>query len=155
MTNGARIREAKKADAKAIAEVLNVQFRCGRYSRGFLRRYRNTEKKILKDMDKCDYFVIGDAPSEVSGVISLLLMRGTCKIDDLAVREDQQHKGLGTRLVLFAEKYARKKKCHKIWCTSSKELKASGFYRKLGFGLEGCLRRHFDMKDILYFGKLL
>jgi ribosomal protein S18 acetylase RimI-like enzyme len=154
MTNNVIIRKAKESDAKEIAKILNVQFKHGNYSKSFIQKYKNTEKKILKDMKECDYFVI-ERQSKILGVISLIVIRGTCKIDDLAVREGYQRKGLGSKLIHFAESYARKRKCHKIWCTSSKELKASGFYKKLDFRLEGVLRRHFDKQDFFYFSKQL
>ncbi len=151
--NEFRIRSARKKDAGAIAEVLNVQFKKGRYSRDFLKKYLNTEKKILNDMKECRYFVISN--DRITGAMALKITHGTCQIDDIAIAEDFQKIGLGTKLVKFAEKYARKQKCNKLWCTSSAKLNAAKFYTRLGFRVEGRLRKHFDGNDVIVLGKLL
>jgi L-amino acid N-acyltransferase YncA len=73
MTNNVIIKKAKKSDAKEIAKILNVQFKHGNYSRRFNPKYKNTERKMLKDMKECDYFVI-ERQSKILGVISLIVI---------------------------------------------------------------------------------
>jgi len=105
-------------------------------------------------MKRCEYLVAREG-KQIVGAISLFFEDKTCKIDDLAIKQEYQGKGIGTKLTERAEGIAKRRGCNKMWCFSSKDLNACGFYLKLGYNLEKIMKKHFERRDILYFGKIL
>lgn len=111
----AKIREAEYEDAAEIAGLLD-----------------STEAKIREDLPRRSYYVAVEK-GKVVGAISLLLGDITCRIEDIAVKEGFQRKGIGTKLMESAEDVAKEHGCSIIWCTASKDEEICGFYRAMGF----------------------
>ena len=89
----------------------------------------------MKVVDEKDFFLI-ENNKEVAGAIGLEYGAGVCQIAPIAIKPGSQGQGLGSRLITFSEQRAKEKNCHKIWCRSFKIYKASGFYKKMGFGVQ-------------------
>ena len=72
----------------------------------------------------------------------LLTMRGPFPgyIKSIAVRDDQRSRGLGARLMAFAEERIFRDSPNVFICVSSFNHRAKSFYRRLGYEVVGPLR---------------
>jgi len=138
-----KIRRAEKKDIPRLSECFGVLFRAEKDW---------NENSLLQKLAQREFF-LGFKGKEAVGAVSLHCGSGVCLIDALAIKPEFQGYGLGKQLLNFAEKYARKKGCHKLWCFSLAIYKAKGFYLKMGFQQEGLLRKHWFGMDCYIFGK--
>lgn len=100
-------------------------------------------KKIFKQIKKYpDYkLFIAKIDREIVGTFALLIMDNIGHmgmpigiIENFVVIPDYRRKGIGTRMMLFAMDYCRKKGCYKMILSSNiKRKDAHHFYVSLGF----------------------
>jgi ribosomal protein S18 acetylase RimI-like enzyme len=91
------------------------------------------------------------------GIVGFLTAKGTpggvSFINWLGVAKDFRHQGIGLALVQVWQNWARKKGYHKIRVSTN--LRNQGFYKKLGFSLEGTMKSDAYGVDRLVFGKII
>ena len=89
-------------------------------------------------MDKDDILIggIDSANNElIACCILTIINEGTIKLRQMAVVNNLQRKGIGSKLVSFSEKISKEHRYTKIVLNARKH--AEGFYQKLGFRIVG------------------
>ena len=86
-------------------------------------------------VDYHNYNFVCKENDEIIGVLSGYFSYNEGKVTKLVVSEDHRGKGIGTSLMMEAEKYLRSKDREYMW-VSSYEFQAPEFYKKLGFNVE-------------------
>jgi len=106
-----------------------------------LRRDYDASLEILRDPSREVYVAVRSADSDVVGFL-ILIMRGAFVgyVQTIAVREDWRGRGLGSRLVAFAESRILRVVPNVFICVSSFNGRARAFYERLGYETVGELR---------------
>ena len=130
-----KIRVALQTDAKAIAEIYNVDL-----------GYETDEKGIFDRLGKIDEtreaVFVAEIDEKVVGALhiekySTLYYKDIANILSLAVRGDHRRRGAGKALVKAGEDWAKSKNLPEIRLESSMRRKpAHEFYRAMGFDSE-------------------
>lgn len=79
------------------------------------------------------FYLSAEDNGKVLGIIQGKIQGGVCTISDIIVAHDQRGKGVGTELMVEAEKYATKNGAHKIRLVTGDDWPAIKFYEKLGY----------------------
>ncbi len=122
------IRLANYSDIKAIKKIADLLFV---EMPDFIW---NTEDFIKKQVEKGEYYVYEDE-DRIIGIISLRERNGMLYIETLAVSKDIQSKGIGSKLVDFAKKFALENGFKIMRTTSFYEYGVKDFWIKHGFRL--------------------
>lgn len=109
---------------------------------------RNFIKKKYK-------FVAKDENDSILGVIDLVTEVNVGFIKGLLVSHNHRGKGIGRELLSFAENFAKRKKCTKIWTETDEEWIAAKFYKKMGYKVCGVHEKHYLGKKGLILSKFL
>lgn len=130
-----KIRGASQTDAKAIAEIYNVDL-----------GYETDEKRIFDRLGKIDEnreaVFVAETEEKVVGALhiekySTLYYKDIANILSLAVRGDHRRRGAGKALIKAGEDWAKSKNLPEIRLESSMRRKpAHEFYRAMGFDSE-------------------
>ena len=89
----------------------------------------------LADEANC-WHLAGFAGSELRAILLLKpIDPATVKMRQVAVDPELQGRGIGAQLIAFAEEFARQKGCRKVYAHA--RATALGFYRKIGYVVEG------------------
>ena len=130
-----KIRRASQTDAKAIAEIYNVDL-----------GYETDEKQIFDRLGKIDEnreaVFVAETEEKVVGALhiekySTLYYKDIANILSLAVNGNHCRGGVGKALVSAAENWAKSKNLPEIRLESSMRRKpAHEFYRAMGFNSE-------------------
>jgi ribosomal protein S18 acetylase RimI-like enzyme len=106
-----------------------------------LRRDFDESLDILRDASREVYVALSDDVNEVVGFV-IVNMRGAFigYLQSVAVREDWRGRGLGSRLVAFAERRIFREAPNVFICASSFNERAKGLYERLGYQVVGELR---------------
>lgn len=130
-----KIRVALQTDAKAIAEIYNIDL-----------GYETDEKRIFDRLGKIDEnreaVFVAETEEKVVGALhiekySTLYYKDIANILSLAVRGDHRRGGIGKALINAAENWAKSKNLPEIRLESSMHRKpAHEFYRAMGFDSE-------------------
>lgn len=128
-----RVRFAKKEDLKEIVSI----FMAGSKKRPYLQKW--TKKKVIDSFSpflKTKELWVAVIDEKVVGFIIAGVSSANKRIayiDELWVTEKCQRKGVGKSLLLFVEKYHKKKGVNIMRFTSYSKSKAVGFYKKLNY----------------------
>ncbi len=127
-----KIRKATIRDAELLAEIdflsehpMDVQRKLTKeeMKKYILRRFKEGKEEFFV-WDRSGYVTI---KREFPG-------HKHCEMYWLAVKKQQQRRGVGRKLVLFIEKYARKEGFRKVCLYTGKVMKdAQKFYQKMGY----------------------
>ena len=130
-----KIRRASQTDAKAIAEIYNVDL-----------GYETDEKRIFDRLGKIDKnreaVFVAEIEGEIVGALhiekySTLYYKNIANILSLAVNGKHRRGGVGKALIRAAENWAKSKNLPEIRLESSMHRKpAHEFYRAMGFDSE-------------------
>lgn len=123
-----KLRQAELKDKKEIKEIadllrLNIP--------GFVW---NDEDFIAKQIKKGEYFVM-DNGDKIAGIMSLRERTNGLHIETLVVRKEFQSRGLGTKFIVFAKKFAKDRNIGILHAYSFAEYNIADFYLKKGFKL--------------------
>ncbi len=75
-------------------------------------------------------------------------LAGVMHISQLIVGHDERHRGVGKKLMLEAEKLAKRNKLHLIYLKTGVGWKAVDFYKSLGFKPIAKLKNFFEKRDL-------
>jgi ribosomal protein S18 acetylase RimI-like enzyme len=100
-------------------------------------------------------FIATDDEGKIIGMLELEIEANVAYIDGILVASDQKGKGIGKELMLFCEKFAKEKKCTKVWLDTEEGWGAVKFYEKLGYQLTGTHKGHHLGKDGLIYTKFI
>ena len=153
------IRKADKDDLKAMLEV---DVKCGSIVVARLgiskTELKDTLSQRFNEKNK-DFYVYED--NGIKGYVCLKLEfpgHNNCELAWVAVLKEEQHKGIGKKLVRFIENIAGKKGFRNIYAyTSEKDNKeAHKFYLSLGYKKINALEDYYsDGSRAVLFGKKL
>ncbi len=127
------IRDARKSDKAVIADLLGEL------------GYPNTPLFVVRKLDRLKdeaktKVVVAVRGSQIVGVASIHIVPlfhqegNLCRITAIVVSEKQRKKGIGTRLIEYAEDYARLHQCIKVEITSGDQrTSAHRFYHRVGY----------------------
>jgi len=127
------IRDAHRSDSKVIAGLLGEL------------GYPTTPLFVMRKLDELNdeaktKVVVAVAGSQVVGVASIHIVPlfhqegNVCRITAIVVSEKQRKKGIGTRLIEYAEDYAHSHRCIKVEITSGDQRTAAHqFYHRVGY----------------------
>ena len=112
--------------------------------------------EIIKSRIREEIVFIAEIDGKIVGTVSGMGERKSFCVKTLAVHLYHRNKGIGERLMIEVERYAREKDCNKLWLTVVPAMeKAIYLYKKLKYEKEGYLRKHFCRMDLILMGKLL
>ncbi len=120
-------------------EIKEIKYKSSGYEQSLVLRDKILRKplgmKLTKEFcfqDKEDFILGMFEKNRILAVLHLKpLSDSVFKMRQVAVDDSLQDKGLGSRLVLFSEEFARKKGCKKIVLHARKT--AVSFYKKLNY----------------------
>lgn len=101
------------------------------------------------------YFLKALEIDRLVGVLDLYIAHGVANIKDIIVDHKFQRLGIGKKLMLEAEKIARKAGAHKMFLDTGIDWDAKKFYSSLGYKKACIVRDHYFRKDFIYFSKKL
>jgi ribosomal protein S18 acetylase RimI-like enzyme len=106
-----------------------------------LRRDYETSLEILRDPSREVYVAVRVDAADVVGFV-IVNMRGAFVgyLQTVAVREDWRGRGLGTRLIAFAERRIFRDAPNVFMCVSSFNERARALYDRLGYEVIGEMR---------------
>jgi len=133
------IRKAAPADLSACA---NVNIQSEKRGASIRRARKHLTLKYLRRRlaDETCTFLVAEQSDRVIGYIVCKhdKWNSSIYIEELFVRQDSQHKGVGSALLTAAEKYAQTRRARAIFLDTRKENnKALQFYKKHGFSIAG------------------
>jgi len=124
-------RIASTADAPQITAVINAAFRIA--EEFFIDGNRITQAEVEESMTKGD-FLLAEADGKVNGCVYVELRGERSYLGLLSVDPTTQQSGLGSRLMIEAERYCRERGSHSmdiLIVNLREELPA--FYEKRGY----------------------
>lgn len=123
-----------KAEACACAQIMAT-------SEPWITLKRNYDDSLKTVLNPFREVYVAVAKNEIVGFI-ILQMEGafTGYIQTVAVKAEWRSRGLGSRLIAFAEKRIFRKKPNVFMCVSSFNRKAQRLYRRLGYEKAGMLK---------------
>lgn len=101
------------------------------------------------------YLIAEEREGGIRGRLTLNLKAGVAEISELIIAKKHQGEGVGSALLVRAERIARKHKAHKLILDTGKGWSAEKFYRKYGFTLVTVLRKHYRKRDFILLEKRL
>ena len=138
---------------------IGVTFREVRLPRSMHVEYPREKVESSEDLKSFSMSFTAENKSEFVGYTSIALNRApkTAWITDLAVLRRMRRQGIGTALLLSAQKWAREQSCNRILMEmQSKNYPAICLANKLGFEFSGFSDQYYSNQDIvLFFAKRL
>lgn len=116
-----------------------------------IKYFDGTNNSRIYVIAKCDGQIVGACYIDLSfaGLSNI-------RLGDMIVNKDYQGQGIGQAIVEKVIAYAKEKNIKKVWLYTQEELtNAIKLYQKMGFVLEGKLKKHFVNKDCLLFGYIV
>lgn len=140
-----KIKEFKK-ESKKIKDFLKKEWAI------VDRKHYGKPVKWGKKMYNIVAFDDGD---KIIGVLNAYIRAGVMHVSTILVDKNKRGQKTGTKLMLRAEKFAKKYKVHKIWLQTGKGWQSVEFYKSLGYKTAGKFLNHFFHKDFIIFTKFL
>lgn len=109
--------ETTKEDRAWMAEIFNRH---------------NAENGVHDGAPESFHFEIKDENGNVVAMLFGAIFHDWAKVTGLAVNDDYRHKGLGSKLMMKAEEFARENECVGMVLNTT-SYQAGGFYEKHGF----------------------
>ena len=131
------IRIASKADAPAIARVINDAFIV---EASFMIGDRTSADEIVELMEAGEFLVTGDTAGAMTGCVYLTCAGERAYFGMLSIDPPRQESGLGRRLIDAVETRARERGCRfmDIHIVNLRE-ELAGYYGRLGYAARGTL----------------
>jgi ribosomal protein S18 acetylase RimI-like enzyme len=123
-----------KAEARVCAQIMAT-------SEPWITLKRNYDEALKIVLNPLREVYVAVVKTEIIGFI-ILQMEGTFTgyIQTIVIKEGWRSRGLGSRLIAFAEKRIFRKKPNVFMCVSSFNKKAQKLYRRLGYEKVGVLK---------------
>lgn len=146
-------------EVDSSAPRMGARFREARLPRAMQVAYPRTKEAILTYWKDRSAVLLAESSEQPVGyaAISGSMAPGTAWVTDLVVAATQRRKGVGTRLLLAAQNWAREHGHARLMLEmQSKNHPAIKMAQKLAFEFAGYNERYYDNQDIvLFFAKRL
>ncbi len=93
--------------------------------------------------------------NEVVGAFGIKFDDSNAKFGPLVVRTKYHQKGIGSKLLNFAEELARERGLNRIWCHSLKRYNVANFYQNNGWEEEEFIQDFWDGQNCFIYAKKL
>ncbi|MBU2503521.1 MAG: GNAT family N-acetyltransferase [Nanoarchaeota archaeon] len=114
-----RVRKANEDDAPVLEKIFSSLYKPEKkWSEGRIREKMKTGRR--------EYYLLVEEIGQ--GAIELEWGVNECEL--VAIAAHPRGKGIGSRLITFAEDLALDKSCHKIWCYTLDTNHSEGFYSR-------------------------
>ena len=132
------IRTAAISDAESLVDVYRSAYRENRRL-GFPAKAESVERETVVEWIEAHHVFVAELDGAVVGGVRLEVSDpDRVKLSRLGVHDDLKGRGLGSRLVRFAEKWAREQGYRSIWLTTPEDHPyLPGFYRDRGYERTG------------------
>jgi GNAT superfamily N-acetyltransferase len=101
-----------------------------------------------------DFFFGIFEDKKLKGYLKMYLMGKTAEVTHLMIQDKLTGHGLGGRLIVYAEEWARKRKCNRLVLETPSVFKDTvNFYKKHGFKIVAVLPEYFYERDWYYMAK--
>ncbi len=107
----------------------------------------------MPDFHKTTFTLIAKDADEIVGYTTLLIESGVAQLEPLMVYP--KGKGIGTSLIIAAEKKAKELNVHKIWLETGSTWEAKKFYEKHGYIVRSILPNHTGGYEFVLMDKML
>ena len=109
-----------------------------------------------RDCVKRKYKFIADNKfGDILGILDLIIEANVALVENLLVSSKDRRQGIGKKLILEAERFAKKHKCNKVWVETNEDWNAAKFYKKVNYKVTGTHEKHYFNKKGLIFTKYL
>jgi ribosomal protein S18 acetylase RimI-like enzyme len=146
-------------ELEPVATMMGARFRSTRLPRPMKVNYPRNLENLAKDWKKQAAILVADHEKEFVGyiVISSQIAPNSAWITNWAVPAFKRRSGIGTQLLLAAQKWAQEKGFTKINLEmQSKNMAAVRLAQKMAFEFSGYSDRYYENQDItLFFTKKL
>ncbi len=106
--------------------------------------------------EKHEYkFVARNDNNQVVGILDLKVEANVAYLENILVGNQFRKQGIGKKLMMRAEEFAKDKSCTKIWLDTDEDWEAAKFYKRMGFEVTGTHENHYFGKKALIFTKFL
>ena len=142
-----KIQKATTKDAKILEQIFSVLYKPKMYW---------SEDKLyedIKDGKKFYYLVLRG--NKILGAFGIKFDDLNAKFGPLVVKEECRQKGIGSKLLNFAEGLTRKRGLDRIWCHSFERYGVANFYKKNGWEEEKFIKDYWDGQNCFVFAKKL
>jgi len=140
-----KTRKAKKEDSEVLGKLFSILYKPElKWSEGKIK------EKILK-REKEYYLLIKE--DLIVGALGLKFNNQVCKLGPIVIIKKFQKKGFGSKLIEFAEKLSKQKKCKKIWCYSLERYKVGDFYKENHWKQEKFIKNFWNNQNCYIYSK--
>lgn len=153
-----RVRRAELGDVDGIYLTLRLAFEEYRkigYSEAAIQSAVVSKSEIRRRIGE-EFVLIAEVDGQVVGTVTGAVEYGCMHVKSLATRPGFQNLGVARRLMERIEREASDAKCFKMSLTSTPAMESAiHLYEKLGYCVEGVLKKQFHGLDFIVFGKVL
>jgi len=115
-----------------------------------------SEEKIREEIKsgEKDYYLALDN-NEIVGAFGISFDDSSAKFGPLAVKDKNRKRGVGSKLLSFAEELARGRGLSRIWCYSLERYNVANFYQNNGWVEERFIQDFWDGQNCFVYAKKL
>ncbi len=99
------------------------------------------------------YLIARDSKNKIVGILSLYVEAEVAYLNTMIVDKNERSKGIGTKLILEAEKLVKQLGAHKAYFNTGKTWRTVKLYKSLGYKITGEHKNHYFNQDFLIFTK--
>lgn len=127
--------------------TLKITFQVTPYDSALYKKAVHLREEVLRkplglffvpeelEMEREHFHIVGLQEGEVIATVMLVPEGQTCKMRQVAVREDLRNMGIGSQIITFCEESAQEKGFTSLYCHARHT--AISFYLKSGYEIEG------------------
>lgn len=113
--------------------------------------YSENKPKFFRE----EFTLVAKESERIMGYITVICDSGVAQIEPLMIDPEKKGQGMGSELLLEAEKVAKEIGIHKLWLETGKDWKAKDFYLKNGYSIRVELPNHIGKQTFVLMDKII